>query len=58
MRYEVQTSTNLTDWILLDTVTITNLNGNALISNPGRAGLRHPILPCHAALIPGPRSQA
>jgi enediyne biosynthesis protein E4 len=33
MRYDVQTSTNLTDWSLLDTITITNLNGGALISD-------------------------
>jgi hypothetical protein len=31
MTYDFQTSTNLSDWFLLGTITITNLNGTALI---------------------------
>jgi enediyne biosynthesis protein E4 len=33
LRYDVLTSTNLTDWSLLDTVTIMDLNGAALITD-------------------------
>jgi hypothetical protein len=33
LRYDLQTSTNLTDWSLLDTITITNLDGRGLISD-------------------------
>jgi hypothetical protein len=38
MRYDIQTSTNLTDWSLLDNITITNLNGTALISDTNAVG--------------------
>ena len=33
MRYEIETSTNLTAWSLFGTLTITNLNGTALITD-------------------------
>jgi hypothetical protein len=33
MQYDIQTSTNLTGWSLLSTLTITNLNGTALITD-------------------------
>jgi len=33
MHYDLQASTNLTDWSLLNTITITNLDGKALISD-------------------------
>jgi hypothetical protein len=33
MRYDIQSSTNLADWSLLSTVTITNLDGRALITD-------------------------
>jgi hypothetical protein len=38
MRYDVQTSTNLTDWSLLETLTITNLNGTGLITDTNAPG--------------------
>ena len=33
LQYDIQTSTNLTDWLLLNTLTITNLNGTAQITD-------------------------
>jgi hypothetical protein len=33
MRYDIQTSLNLSDWLLLNTITITNLDGTALFSD-------------------------
>jgi hypothetical protein len=38
LRYDILTSTNLTGWSLLDTVTITNLNGRLLISDTNAPG--------------------
>ena len=34
MQYDIQASTNLTDWSPLNTITITNLDGRTLISDP------------------------
>ena len=47
MRYDIQTSTNLADWSLLATLTITNLNGTALIMDtnaPGSGHFYHAVL--------------
>jgi enediyne biosynthesis protein E4 len=41
MRYDIQTSTNLTDWLLLETVTITNLDGKALITDTNAQSSDH-----------------
>jgi ASPIC and UnbV/FG-GAP-like repeat len=39
MQYDVQVSTNLMAWAPLATLTITNLNGVAFITDPGASGL-------------------
>lgn len=38
--YDIQTGTNLTDWSLLNTITITNLDGTAPVTPAGNAGGR------------------
>jgi hypothetical protein len=41
MTYDIQTSTNLTNWSLLNTITITNLNGKALVTDTNAPGSDH-----------------
>ena len=41
MRYDLQTSSNLSDWLLLDTITITNLHGTASVSDTNALGSDH-----------------
>ena len=38
MTYDIQTSTNLTVWSLLDTITISNLDGRALVTDTSGTG--------------------